>query len=289
MSTKKRLNDDIGVYRNMKDIVEAYEEIAAMRMRRVKKQVLNNRDFLAGLNDIYKRVVFTYRSHVKKMREKNSDTEAKLIYETNGKTVSVLLSSNTGLYGEITKKTFNLFVKNSLESDTDQVIIGRLARATYDGRGYKKPYKFFEISDTNVEEGELKPVLEHLLQYSNIIVYHGLFKTVLEQDAIKTFVTGEAVKEFDEVENVPIVSIIEPSVEEVTEYFEKQIIASVFEQSVFESSLSKFASRMVGLDIANENIDQLIKRTDFKILKFKHREFNSKQISTLAGVSIWGK
>lgn len=288
MPVRKNLNDEITVYKNMKDIVEAYEEIAAMRMRRVKKQVLNNREFLAGLNNIYKRVLFTYRNYLKKLKAEK-DVSTSLIYETNGKTVSVLLSSNTGLYGEITKKTFNIFIENSLNSDTDLVIIGKLARATFDGRGYKKPYKFFQISDTNVEEGELKEVLDYLLQYENIVVYHGFFRSVLDQQAIKTFVTGEALKEFDEVEEVPIVSIIEPTVEEVTEFFEKQIISSVFEHSVFESSLSKFASRMVGLDIANENIDGLIKKTNFKILKYKHRDFNSKQISTLAGVALWSK
>ena len=45
---------------------------------------------------------------------------------------------------------------------------------------------------------------------------------------------------------------------------------------------------MVSLDLANENINELIIRTNFKILKQKHRDLDSKQLGTLGGLKLWG-
>ena len=286
MSHKQKLIEDHASLASMKEVVESYEEIAAMRMRKVKKSVLQNRDFFKGLNNIYNRVIFTYKNYLKKLT-KSHGKKLEMIINTNGKTLSILISANTGLYGAITKKTFNLFIENVVRSDTDLVIIGRLGKAMYDSYGYKKAYKYFDVSDTTIEEGSLAEVLNYILSYTNIIVYHGSFKSVLDQQAVRTYVTGEALESFSE-ESTQIDSIIEPTVEEVTQFFEHQILSSIFEQTLYESSLSKYASRMVSLDLANENINELIMRTNFKILKQKHRDLDSKQLGTLGGLKLWG-
>ena len=43
------------------DLVEAYEEIAAMRMRRVKQSVLARRKFMDGLNSAFSYVSYAYK------------------------------------------------------------------------------------------------------------------------------------------------------------------------------------------------------------------------------------
>src|SRR5689334_1826806 len=124
MPNKKSINADMYVLNGMQTIVESYEEIAAMRMRKVKKSVLQNREFLSGLNDIYQRVVVTYKIYAAKKHFKSTKRDW-MPLETNGKTVTVFLSSNTGLYGDIVKRTFSLFADNIAKSNTDIVITGR--------------------------------------------------------------------------------------------------------------------------------------------------------------------
>ena len=81
--------------------------------------------------------------------------------------------------------------------------------------------------------------------------------------------------------------LIEPSIEEVLDFFEQQILAAVFEQSLHESSLSKFASRMVSLNYANENIRNSLKSLKFKNLKLKHFLANAQQLELMSGISLW--
>ena len=84
----------------------------------------------------------------------------------------------------------------------------------------------------------------------------------------------------------PVAYLFEPSVEEVAKYFEEQVLSSVFEQVTYESNLSKFASRMVSLYSASDNIKKSLKRVDFSMKKYKHKVFNSKQITTLSSVYL---
>ncbi|MGD8744570.1 MAG: FoF1 ATP synthase subunit gamma [Candidatus Woesebacteria bacterium] len=287
MQNKKQLENEVQTLENLSEIIEAYEEIAAMRMRRVKKSVLQNRDFLDGLNSIYRRVVFSYKKYLKKIKH-DKEAGATTLRETNGKTVSVFLSANTGLYGDIINKTFDLFMKNIINSPTDTVLVGRLGKSMFDAYGYQRDYKFFELSDAEDEEKDLNEILDYILQYTNIVVYHGIFRSVLNQEPVRSFITGGIFELQEEEESKYLESIIEPSVEEVAGFFERQILASLFEHSTYESSLSKYASRMVSLDLANENINEMRDKADLNLLRQKHRESNSKQLAALAGISIWG-
>jgi ATP synthase F1 gamma subunit len=283
MKNRRQLIQEMASLKNMQEIIGAYEEIAAMRMRKVKKSVLQNRDFLSGLNNIYQRVWYTYEitKHIKGSKKFTS------LISTNKKTVSILLSANTGLYGDIIKKTFNLFLKNIQNSATDILVVGKIGKQQLEAALPGVDYKYYEISDTSVNRDALNPVLDMILKYTNIVVYHGIYVSVLNQNAVRTYVTGQAVNIKESTASNELKCLIEPNVENVAAFFEKQILASIFEQSVFESSLSKFASRMTSLDMATENIQGYIKKQQFQMLKFKHMQNNTRQQERLSGLVLW--
>jgi F0F1-type ATP synthase gamma subunit len=142
----KQIQEEINSLRGMRNLVETYEEIAAMRTRRVKKSVLQNRDFLSGLNDIFQQVEHSYETQIKTLKNKTPSTA------NNGKTVSVFISANTGLYGDIIKRTFNLYLKDIQNKETDMVIVGRLGKVMLEEVKPGSDYKYFEISDSESDE-----------------------------------------------------------------------------------------------------------------------------------------
>jgi ATP synthase F1 gamma subunit len=283
MRSNKKLQNEIGGLTTLGGVVESYQEIAALRMRRVKKSVLQNREFLAGLNDIYGQVSSQYKDSLPRLK-KNKRIE---IRPTINKTVSVLLSANTGLYGDIVKKTYDLFIEDMSKSDSDVVIVGRYGRKAYESSTVNKPFQYYDYSDSGKDIENTRRILEYILKYENIDIYHGFFKDILSQVPLKTSITGTNMFTSSEEGSEHIRSIYEPSIEEVLTFFEKEILSSLFEQSTYETSLSKYASRMVSLDYAMENIRVRLKQTDFKIRKLKHTLADRNQLSLLTGISMW--
>lgn len=264
-------------------MIEAYEEISATRMRKVKKSILERREFMQGLNEAFGYIAQAYKIYKDSLKNKVKEE----ILNTNGKTVSVFLSSNTGLYGDVVRSTFDLFENDIRKKETDLVIVGRMGKKYYDASGLKKPYEYFDMSDSGIDEPNVKKLLDHIVNYAAVVVYHGVFKSILYQEASETHVTGEVMKIEQGLDSYDTRFLFEPSVEKVAEHFEKQISSLIFEQAVFESSLSKFASRMVSLDKAAENIDSKIGFLGFNLKKSKHKDINSNLQSSIFGGALW--
>lgn len=283
MRRVKSLKIELDSLTSFLTMIEAYEEISALRMRRVKKSILERREFMQGLNEAFAYISYAYKIYRDSLRGKTN----KEVLNTNGKTVSVLLSSNTGLYGDIVKWTFDLFSSDVKKEETDIAIVGRVGQRLYDTSGINKEYKYFEMEDSGEDEAGLNALLDYVVNYTNVIVYHGVFKSILSQDAVKTMVTGELMKIEESLDNYDNRFLFEPSVEKVAEHFEKEISSLIFEQTVFESSLSKFASRMVSLDKAADNISSKIYDTDIKTKKAKHKDINAGLQSGIFGGILW--
>jgi ATP synthase F1 gamma subunit len=256
-------------------------------MRRVKKSVLNSREFLVDLNNTFRAVTYAYEEYLKRVSRYKETGE---LLNKNGKDVLVFVSANMGLYGDIIRKTFKPFKEEVLKSNdnTDIIIIGRVGLEMYKNSELSRPYTYYDLSDSGSDIENLKSILAKVLDYSQILVFHGLFKSVLSQVPTKTLVTGEAANLEDTYEKEgSVMFLFEPSVEKIADYFEREVLSSVFEQTIFESNLSKFSSRMVSLYSSTDNIRNSLKRVDFALKKFNHKVFNSKQISRLSSVYLW--
>jgi F0F1-type ATP synthase gamma subunit len=79
----------------------------------------------------------------------------------------------------------------------------------------------------------------------------------------------------------------EPSLEKVMEFFEKEIFASIFQQTISESELAKFAVRMVSLDLASENAKNKLKQVILANNRMRHQENNKKQMEKFASMKLW--
>ena len=283
MKSLKNIKDELDYLQGFLDMVESYEEIAALRTRKVKKSILERGEFMKGLNEAFAYISYAYRIYRESLKGKAKER----VLNTNGKTVYVLLSSNTGMYGDIIVNTFEKFKKDAINSDADIFIVGKVGQRMYENLGTKKKYTYFEMMDNGIDEPAIKKLIEKVIEYSNIIVYHGSFKSVISQAATRTEVPGELKKIENNLKSYNERFLFEPSVEGVAEHFEKQIESLIFEQIVFESCLSKFASRMISMDIASENIGEKIRHTDIEMKKAKHKDLNSSMQSVIFGGSLW--
>ena len=169
MVGKKQILDDIEFSKAFKNLAQAYEEIASSRMQRIRNSVLASRDFLFGINSIFQQVKSSYKGDVRIIMKKKGIKNRDLARFTkhNGKTLFVLLSTNTGLYGEIVQRTFDAFAKelkkawrsSPEENQTHVAISGRLGVKLFQQDFPKKPYYFFELSDNRMDQTGVKNII----------------------------------------------------------------------------------------------------------------------------------
>ena len=285
MTTQKDIVDELQQVTSLKNLTEVYGEIASIRMKKIRDFVLKNREFLASIEDIFKECLKSYAFKLSLLIKSGKIKKGQKVtfLAHNGKIVAVLISANTGFYGEVVQNTFNKFLADTANLDVETTIIGKVGRSLFVSAKPDRPYTYFELPDYGIESGKLAEVIGHLVPYEEIRVYYGQYKTVISQKPnVLVISSGTTVKEVPEPLDYDY--IFEPSVEKILQYFEAEIFASLFDQSVRESQLAKFASRILAMDSAVQNIDKRLAELSLDKMKIIHREIGRKQINTVSGL-----
>ena len=272
---------------NLRTILETYEEIAATRMAHIRSSVLGSRDFLLEINAIFQQVKASYKAQVELlMKNKQIKDSSKLTFiKRNGKTLYIFISANTGLYGDIIRKTYDVFIQNLKKEPGDVAILGKLGLEIFNMEKIKAPVTYFEFSDSKIDNAAVQKIVEQIIQYEKVLVFYEQFNNVVSQSPIVTNISGDPLSW--EKGGPTARYFFEPSLEKIMEFFEKEIFASIFQQTIFESELAKFAARMVSLDFASENTKTRLKQVILAKNRIKHQEENKRQLEKFATMRLW--
>lgn len=291
MPQKKLILEELEALNSIKDLAESYEEIAVVRMQKIKDSVVKTRTYLAKLSDVFVDLKSSYNREVKELIEKRKKGDKTIfpILQKNGKDLLVYLSSNGKLYGSVTHKTYRLIIQDLKKTDaskTDFLIIGKAGREMYEASGLNRPFDYFEIPDTKVDVEHIKELMKKFLQYDEVHIYHGKFNNVVTQNPITSSITGEEIFETETPTNVPREDrfIFEPSLEKIFHFFETQIMANLFSQTLLENQLARHASRVNAMEEALGNIEDEAKKLARAKNRIKHLIQNKKQLETVSGV-----
>lgn len=296
MAQRKKVLEDLEALNSLKNLASSYEEIAVIKMQKLKDSVLKTRDFLSDLSDVFVDLKSSYAREVKELIEKRKKGDKHILptLQKNGKTLMVYLSSNGRLYGAVTQKTFRLFTADLKKPDAegaDLVVIGSAGREMLENTGVAKrhPYEYFEIPDTTVEVGHIKALMKKFLQYEKVTVYYGKFGNVVKQSPISSSITGEDIFETEVVSQTPREDrfIFEPTLEKIFHFFETQIMANLFSQTLLENQLARHASRVNAMEEALIHIQEEEKVLNQTKNRLKHQLQNKKQLETIGGLLLW--
>ena len=277
----RTIKTNINELEGFHDLIRAYQEIASIRMKKSRTSVLSSREFMESINEIFEEVRRSYAEKTRQLLRRRSQTQAITFLAHNSKTVAVLISSNTGLYGQIVPSTFEMFLNEIRASDSEVTIIGRHGLSLSLKLLPDHPYTFFELSDANVAPSDLDIIIRHIVQYEEIRIFYGRFLNIVSQEPA-TFNIMANIKLSDEDIGPQVPYIFEPSLETILQFFETEIFASMFEQIVREGELAKNASRVISMDQADINIKLKIKNLKLIALRSRHEKANKKQLAALA-------
>ncbi len=282
MSAVKEIEKEIETVKNFKNLTDIYGEIASIRMMKIRDAVLKNRDYVFSITQIFYDALGSFlkratrASKLRVMRGNNRIT----FLSHNGKMVFVFISSNTGFYGDVVKRTFNKFIDEIKNDDPEITIIGKIGKKMFSESFPKKEFTFFELPDYGSDKNNLLAIINHLVQYDEVRVYYSAYDTVINQRPLMSNLTAGTTL-IERAEKSKEEFIFEPSVEEILMFFEKEVFGSFFDQTIRENQLSKLSGRIMAMDRASQSINNRLKSINFEYLKIRHRQMNKKQLSSL--------
>ena len=290
MSSSKYLSEDLEAVDAIKAITSAYQEIASFRMTQLRGRVAATREFLDGISTVYNHAKTAYIADVKaktpKQREKMWDSLS--FVRRNGKKVSVFLSANEHLYGTLILDVWGHYINDIRHDRADAVVIGSIGQYLLGSEQLDVETATFNLDDDKPTAEQIKKITEYVAKYEEVVIYHGQMETILHQVPTRSEISGGI--SFDKR---PLRSarkyLFEPSPEQILSFFETEIIAALFNQTILEHQLARFAARMVAMDQATENANEQTKKIKKEIRTLKRRVMNRKQLEVFAGFGIWGK
>jgi ATP synthase F1 gamma subunit len=268
MPILKKIEKNIRTISYIENISRVYQEIAQMRMNQIREMVLRNREFIEELLKVYK-VVRGFLFEKKRIEKK--------------KRVLVFLSSNERFYGSLILDIWREIEKFFKEKGGDLAIVGKMGRYLVERSNLKLNFFYFDLDDEKPELEKIKEIVDFVKAYEEILVFHGRFKTVLNQEVEITNIGGRET----EKEKIEKSYLFEPSPEEVAWFFEEELLFSFFNQVLWDHQLSRYATRMVSMYRAQENAKKLKEKMRIKMEKLKREIYNKKQIEQFASYKLW--
>jgi len=270
-------------------VTQAYEEIAVMRMQRIRDSVLHTSLFISELNQVFVDVKSNYKTTSTGgllMQKKKTITPQVTIIDKNGKNVAVLVTTNSKMNGEIIPKVFHEFYTYVNEHQTDIIIMGKMGKQLYEQMSKKRPYTFFELKENQITNVSLREIVLAMLPYKEINVFYGKFESLLFQNPTLTNLSGDKIEGKSDKKDKPNLYVFEPSIEKILEFFETQIFSSLVKQTLNESELARYASRIRAMEEAMQNIDKKTKGLKSQSNKIRKLLGNKKQLEIMSRVVL---
>lgn len=275
---------------DLRDLVETYKLIASSMMQKIRNSVLQNRAFHVGLNQIFQEVKYAHKKELKEIsrrRKKRAMALPEDNYSRQSQKLFILLSANTGLFGDIVGKTFSFFMGELKKSSADIVVVGKIGKSLMGEFAPEKKFTYFDFPDDRIDFQTLARLIAFSSQYEEVFAFYGRFRSFLTQEVISSNISGsEAV--VGTAARTETKYLFEPSLEIVVVFFEKEIFASLLEQVFNESRLAKLASRMMLLERSTQEIETTQRRALRAEQRIRHEFLNKKQLNAMAGVALWG-
>ncbi len=281
MASLKKNKNDLETISQISLITSIYQEIAHLRMVEIRQAVLKIREFLDGLARIYH---LAKRSFFASLGKKTEGIP--YISKKQGE-VAVFLSANEFFYGSLILDIWQKTQEYLKEKKVDLIVVGKMGKYLAEANKLRLKIFYFELDDEKPEREKVKEIIELVKNYEKIVVFHGKFETVLSQNAVMTDISGGITFEekIGEIKNY----LFEPSPKTVLEFFETEIVSALFNQTILEHRLARYATRMMAMYQATENTKKIKKEVEKNKKKLEQQILDKKQIEIFSGFKLWSQ
>lgn len=252
--TIREIDELIEQGNSLKQIAQAYSEIANQKIKRIRIEVERNRLFFEEILSVY--------NLIKELAAKKKQASSK-----PKKTISLILTSNYRFYGNINSDLIDFFVAQTQKIDTDKILIGKAAVDFFRASKVDNKYQEVILKGDQPNAQELNSLVSLIKDYNQVLVFYSKLKTLLVQQPQVTDIAASYKEppQSDQSKKENFRFIFEPQLSKILEFFDSQILILLLEATFLESEVSRTASRFISMDQAETEANKFIKQ--YEMLK----------------------
>lgn len=265
LETRKKISS----VKKTRKITKAMQLVSASKMKVFQKKAVSSREYAWDLLSVL-------RHHI-------PDQKRSLFMQkrTKGKTLFVLYSSDKGLCGPLNSKLIKALMTSNAWNDIPAaerllITIGKKSQdfATYNEIPLEKSFKELKENLSTLDALEfIKPIIDYWTDgsvrqmymvaphYKSTLVFYPIVKTFLpfSFDMIGEHLNVEEVEQREKITpDKNSYMYYEPTEGRIIEVLFEQVIQLLFVQAFFELKAAEYSSRMIAMQSATDNADELV-------------------------------
>jgi F-type H+-transporting ATPase subunit gamma len=259
----------------LKDLTSVFESLASTQVAKVKDKVLMSQQFFDLLWQRYTSLRVDPKKRITG-REGVGD---------NGRKVLVLIAAEAGLSGDLDMRMIESMQSEYNPADTDIVVLGSHGASQLSQRGI--PYiKFFQLPETD-QYIDVDPVIDVVQPYEKITVYYEEYLSLGQQEirSINLVTSIQAMsEEADEDVMTAEDTIFEPSIDEIADEMESEMMSLALSQVILQSGLAQAASRFNAMTVAEDRASELLRDYTMEFHRSKRAESDRRLREVFVGI-----
>lgn len=262
--TIKEIDQSLDLGNSLKQIAQAYCEIAILKIKRIRVDVERNTLFFQEISKVY--------ALIKKLAIKGRVNMVK-----PKKTISIILTSNYRFYGSINSNLLAFFTAQTQNIDTDRIMLNKAAIDYFRATKKFANYKEIMLKDDQPDNLELTALVNIIKDYNQVLVFYSSLKSLLVQLPQVIDITASSKPEAEEDKKLSVRFIFEPQLPKILDFFDSQVITLLLEATFLESELARTASRFISMDLAETEANKFIKEYQ-KLKAYAKRNLDNNKI-----------
>jgi ATP synthase F1 gamma subunit len=272
MALLENLREELANLSILKTVTGAFGDIAALKIQSLKKAFEQNSLFYEQVSQLYHSVSLSA------MMNKYIPHKEKQKFKYHPKTLRIALTSNHRFYGTSNRDIMDRFLDESASIHEDRLIIGLTGKDFASGKIGFPAFNVLIFQNDNPPKIEIDTLLNLCRPYERVFVYYPRFVNMLMQKVDRVDIAYSPKDVGNSYQQIKF--IFEPELPKIIDFFEQHIRTLLFNRVMLETQLARTASRLLAMDTAERNAQDLIKTTGSNLRKSKQALINRRLLET---------
>ncbi len=298
MSRINEIKEEQTVVSSVGSFASSLQQIAASRMVRLRKIVLQSRRFVDEATVILKELelertkkieseLAISKSDIRSITTKSTETAKK---DDKLATAIIIVTSNQGLSGsyntDIIRKVETIIPEHQ---NADYFVIGSKGQSYFRRVAKKYNVRYFPYNipeQVNIED--LRPLINMFYHYDQIYMVYSKYINTATRDVVFLELAIPNIKEVEiKKEQEEGKFLFEPSIEDVLRAVTAKLRYALFRQQILDSKLSLYTAQMIAMKTAADNAEDLLEDLKIEYNKARRKLIDKKIQEVQAGRSLW--